>query len=177
MGYTDLKDLEDLEEQQDADGQLRGDTGEAEDRQASEQLLRHKRLWESTTPEGSPTRSGRGRSREVEEPLVFMDRGANDVGGTRIEEWTRYAQSGESPSPTPSSHTITRESGMNRGRAMSTPNREEGKGQNKDWEGMQDRIREEITLLETRMTNLAGRAHKELKEAVGAGLTVIQTEV
>lgn len=42
---------------------------------------------------------------------------------------------------------------------------------------MEALIREELALIETRMANLAERGHEELKEAVRAGLTVMQEEI
>ena len=62
---------------QDANEQLKGHAGEAEDNAASEQLTLHARLWETTTPTGSPTASTYHnqveKGMEVEEPIDYVE--------------------------------------------------------------------------------------------------------
>ena len=166
---ADLRDLEDLEEQQRAGEQLKEEERGAENREAGEQLLRYKRLWESTTPEGSPRQSTRGRSSEAEERIVYAD---NRRGESLVENWIRNEQAEASSTSGSSSHTVTAIRGRP-ARTRSTPVRERSRNE----EELQELIREEMSALDTRMTNLAERAHEELKEAVEAGLTVIQTGV
>ena len=76
MDYTDL---DELGWQQDASTQLRGDAEEAEDNAVSEELTIQARLWDSTTPAGSPTTSicpSQEIPASIEEPIVY-EGGAN----------------------------------------------------------------------------------------------------
>ena len=89
-----------------------------------------------------------------------------------VEEWVRNGQLRGDASPVSSSTTIIQRSrGIRRERARSTLSRRE------DTEEMEAMIMEEMTQIETRMTNLAKRGQEELKEGVEAGLPVIQTEI
>ena len=172
MQYTNLEDLEhledleDLEGQQEANDQLREEAREVEGRAASEQLIRHARLWESATPEGSPNPSIH-QATEAEEPIVYEE-------GTqwRTGAWVSNGHlAGDAISVSSASTVIQRSKGNRRERARSTPGRGEYTGE------IEAVMREELERMGTNMTNLAERAQEELREAVEAGLTVIRDEV
>ena len=106
MDYTNLEELEDLECEQDAGAQLKGEADEGGDEAASEQLQRYQRRWESATPQGSPTPSRRGAETVFEEPIVYEEgRSRKEV---MVAEWVSQLREDSDTGSDSSTSTITK---------------------------------------------------------------------
>ena len=93
-----------------------------------------------------------------------------------VGEWVRNGQHRGNASSVSSTATIIRGSrGINRERARSTPSRGEGEVFERNWGRIEAQIKEAMALIETRIVSITERGHEELKEAVEASLTLIQT--
>ena len=151
------------------------------------QLQRYKRLWESATPEGSPTSSRRrGAGTETEVPINYKEERDQE----KIAEWVRQLRDTDTGSDS-SSTTIVQRS---KARAGSTPNRRGDTSRKESWATIREEIaqlepsvlyvaeqeREEIKAgmeqMEQRVVSMTERAHEELQEAVEAGLSMIHDQ-